>query len=265
MSRDLPLSALIVDVGNSKVRLCGWRGGAEDLRHSGLTGEGGLAPASPLLEMAVVETPSVTGADSFLNSLQEIHDSSTTLPVIMSSVVPHVEASLRQLWPQLKKIDHTCDLPFRVASPHPENIGPDRLCNVAAAAACGCRRALVIDAGTATTFDLLLDGEFVGGLIAPGMAFAATCLGEAAARLGPVPFEDCSLEPGLDTAEAMRAGAYHVGVKGVEAVAESLNREYGPLQLILTGGLGRYLTLPQSHYDPDWSLRGAAVIASLPF
>ncbi|MDX2475197.1 MAG: type III pantothenate kinase [Candidatus Krumholzibacteria bacterium] len=265
MSHDLPLSALIVDAGNSKVRLCGWRGGAEDLRHSGLTGEGGLLPASPLVELVVLETPTATGAESFLNSLQEVHASAATLPVVLSSVVPHVEASLRQLWPQLKKIDHTCDLPFRVASPHPENIGPDRLCNVAAAAACGCRRALVIDAGTATTFDLLLEGEFVGGLIAPGMALAAACLGEAAARLGPVPFEDCSLEPGLDTAEAMRAGAFHVGVKGVEAVAESLNRKYGPLQLILTGGLGRYLTLSQSHYDPDWSLRGAAVMAGLPF
>ena len=262
MSSSLPISALILDAGNTNVRLTGWQGAEQDPRVVGC-GDGKLLPAAaPLVELAVLPTPKASGLDVFRNTLASIGVPFGDLPVVLTAVVPHVVDVVRSLWPRATVIDHTSDLPYRIAASDPQSIGSDRLCNVAAAAASGCRRALIVDAGTATTFDLLVDGEFVGGLIAPGMAFAAKCIGEAAARLTPVPFVACPLEPGLDTASAMQAGAYHTGIGGVEAVVKALCAKYGPLSVVATGGLGELLAGPDIHWDPHWTLRGAAVLAA---
>jgi len=260
MNRDSSLSVLILDVGNSKTRLVGWRGGDQDPRQVG-RGDGAVLPAAaPLLELGVVPTPA-TANDDYVVALSQLRAPYIDLPVILTAVVPTVVNTLRAKWSSLIVVDHRCRLPFRLALADPAAIGTDRLCNIAAAAASGCDRALVVDAGTATTFDLLLDGEFVGGLIAPGMALAAACLGENTAQLDPVPFAPCALAPGRDTTSALQAGAYHVGIGGVEAVIAGLNRKYGPMPVIVTGGLGGHLVGSDRLWDPDWTLRGAAVLA----
>ncbi len=261
MSNQAPITALIIDAGNTKVRLAGWQGADQDPRLVGC-GDGNLLPAAaPLLELGSVPTSGPEDRQSLLKVLAGIGVPFGDIPVVLTSVVPHIVDTVKSLWPEATVIDHHCEMPFRILSPEPQNIGPDRLCNVAAAAASGCQRALIVDAGTATTFDLLLDGEFAGGLIAPGMAFAAQCLGVVAARLDPVPFADCPLEPGLDTASAMQAGAFHTGLGGVEAVLTSLRAKYGPLPVVATGGLGQLLARPDVLWDPHWTLRGAAVLA----
>jgi len=255
------LNALILDAGNTRIRVAGWRGADQDPREVG-TGTGPVLPAAAFLpEIAVVPTPAPAMENKFLATMAAIRTPHAALPVILTSVVPRVVVLLKSLWPDLIVVDHTCPLPFQLAQTDPASIGADRLCNIAAAAASGCQRALIVDAGTATTFDLLLDGVFAGGLIAPGMAFAAQCLGESAARLTPVPFADCALEPGRDTDSAMQAGAYHVGVGGVEAVIAALAQKYGPLPVVVTGGLGGTLDRDDRLWDPDWTLRGAAILA----
>jgi len=183
--------------------------------------------------------------------------------LVLTSVVPAVTRAVRSRWPAVVVVDHRCDLPFEMDAVHAAEVGPDRLCNMATAAARGFRRALVIDAGTATTFDLLVDQRYIGGLIAPGMALAAQYLGEAAARLAPVPFSPCALAPQTETTAAMRAGAYHVGVAGVRGVVAGLDTTYGPLEIVLTGGLCEFLAAPGWICDPHWTLRGAAVLAGL--
>jgi len=261
MTHDPALRALILDAGNTQVRIKGWCGGDQNPRPLGGGSEPVLAVASPLLDLGSVPTPTASEPGDFLTSMSLIADQYPDLPVILASVVPQVVPLLRSRWPELAVIDHTWALPFRLSLPQPETVGADRLCNVATAAVSGCRRALVVDAGTATTFDLLLDGEFVGGLIAPGMAFAAAQLGDLAAQLTPVPFVPCPLEPGRDTASAMRAGAYHVGLSGVEAVITALEEKYGPLTVIVTGGLGGLLDGANPCWDPDWTMRGAALLS----
>ncbi len=264
MTGEHSLKALLLDAGNAKVRLAGWHGGDQDPRQVG-RGTGSVLPAaSPLAELGVLPTPvSLSAAEDFRAEVEGIQKGYPDLPLVLTSVVPAVAELLAARWPQMTVVDHTCALPFGMALPQPESVGADRFCNVAAAAASGCDRALIVDAGTATTFDLLLDGEFVGGMIAPGMAFAATQLGESAARLAPVAFGPCPFEPGRDTAAAMRAGAFHVGVGGVEAVLEALRKKYGPMPVVVTGGLGGLLAGADRLWDRDWTLRGAAVLAGL--
>ncbi len=255
------IRALIIDAGNTKVRVAGWCGGLQDPRQIGHNTIGKTSVPAELVDLGVVPTPTAGGGRGFLTAMAEIRDQYAEIPLVLTSVVPLVVELLQQKWPDIEVIDHRWNLPFKFALPHPETVGTDRLCNVAAAAVAGWRQALIVDAGTATTFDLLVGGEFVGGLIAPGMALAADCLGKFAARLTPVPFVPCALEPGRDTAEAMQAGAFHVGLGGVEAVITALGAKYGPLPVVVTGGLGGLLGQTDRLLDPDWTMRGAAVLA----
>ncbi len=188
--------------------------------------------------------------------------------IAVVSVVPEVTEALRGL-PTCVVVDHRSDLPFALALDSPEATGADRYANVAAAVAMGWRDALIVDAGTATTFDVLRDGVFEGGLIAPGMAFAGEALGRAAARLEPVPFVPTPAAPGADTAAAMAAGAFQVGVHGVAGTLRRLMDVTGIGRVVLTGGLAPMLTHPEAGadlpagvlVDSDWTLKGAAVLA----
>ena len=236
------MKALLMDAGNTRIRVKAW----------------------PL--QALAEFPrSAVEADfpGLFRDLKALRDEHGNPQVVMVSVIPAFTKLLAEVWPDLTVVDHLCTLPFTSRVEDLAAVGADRICNVAAACGDGLTDALIVDAGTATTFDVLEDGVFQGGLIAPGMAFAARQLGELAARLNPVPFKPWPLEPGRDTQTAMGAGAWHVGIGGVEAVISSLLEDRPDLTVVLTGGLGHHLAATGRRVDPDWTLRGAAVLAHL--
>jgi pantothenate kinase type III len=243
------LQGLIVNVGNSMVAVAAWR-------QAGRRDE--------LERRLEVPTPHDAQTRSDLGAHLDVLAAATGSEVlVLVSVVPAVDAVIGGGGPAVVRIDHTLDLPYRLGVSDPAGVGADRYCNMAAAVAAGWRDALIVDAGTATTFDLLRDGEFAGGLIAPGMAFAARRLGETAARLAPVPFAPCPLEVGRDTRSAMQAGAFHVGVGGVVATTTALLERYGDRPVVITGGLAAHLRRPGWLHDADWTLRGAAFLARL--
>lgn len=238
------MKALIVDAGNTRTVAAAWPG---RMALPGLDRE--PVPLDPVGAWARGAGPD----PAFLSVAPDV-------PVVLVSVVPAETARLRTLVPGLIVVGCHLDLPFSTAVDDLTAVGPDRLANMAAARAAGLDEALVVDAGTATTFDLLKDGCFVGGMIAPGMAFAAQRLGEEAARLEPIPFEPTDGRVGAGTADAMKAGAWHTGTGGVETTIARILEEYGPVPVILTGGLGHYLRWPEARHDPHWTLRGAAFL-----
>jgi len=244
---------LVADIGNSQTKVV--RCDLAALQ----TGAGLETTPSPLF---ATETPldTATGHDLARRLTVALAEQSA-LAVVVVSVVPWVTQVVTDASPDSFVIDHTVSFPFRLRVEEPAAVGADRYCNLAAAAAAGWRDALIVDLGTATTFDLLVAGEFIGGLIAPGMAFAARQLGDLAARLDPVPFAACPLEAGTSTEAAMRAGAFHVGVTGVARVIAGLLDRYGACPVMITGGLGCYLDSPAWRHDPDWTLRGAVELA----
>ncbi len=262
------MKALLMDVGNSRIRVKGWSGQklVFPTAEGGEMGAFGECPAiQPLEELAEFSTAEVLeNSLSVCRELTALREKMGHLPVVMVSVVPAISAVLDELWPDLAVADHRCALPFLSQVDELAGVGPDRLCNVAAAQGAGLGNALIVDAGTATTFDLLVDGVFLGGLIAPGMAFSAHQLGKIAARLAPVPFAPSVLGPGRDTLSAMAAGAWHVGIGGVEAVISGLTKERPELKVVLTGGLGHHLVASSRFLDPDWTLRGAVQLVDLP-
>jgi type III pantothenate kinase len=238
------MNALLIDAGNSKVAVA---------RIALVDG----AMVGPLDRLWTGETPREHPAA--LATTVAAHHQRGELAGL-TSVVPSVSEALLAALPDLRCVDHTWNFPFAMDVDHPETVGTDRFCNMAAAVAEGYGDAIVVDAGTATTIDVLRDGRFVGGLIAPGMAFAARKLQEEGALLWTVPFERTELAPGRDTASALAIGAYQVGVRGIVGAVEGLLADLPEAQVVVTGGLGVHVTRGDWLHDPDWTLRGLATL-----
>lgn len=239
------MTLLLVDVGNSRTVAV----------TAAAAPDGAVVGA--ITEIFAADTPAeVQGAASLAAELLSRAPGDALVGV--ASVVPAVTAALRAARPGVRAVDHTWRFPFTVRVTGPETVGADRWCNVAAAVGENLADAIVVDAGTATTIDVLAGGAFVGGLIAPGMAFAARKLQESGARLWTVPFAPCPLAPGGDTATALQAGAYHVGRQGVLGVVRDLAARYPRAQVVVTGGLGGHLAQVGWRDDPWWTLRGLA-------
>ncbi|MEN8005652.1 MAG: type III pantothenate kinase [Candidatus Krumholzibacteriota bacterium] len=255
------MKSLIVDAGNSRIACVAWDGdGQLPVLSAGDGTE--LAPPVPLRELGDLSHPSAPGGEAaFLESFQERHRKAGAPRVVLISVIPRIVELLADQ-AGLVVVDHNSVLPFTHDVADISRVGPDRLCNMAAAVSAGLADALVVDAGTATTFDILLDGVFVGGMIAPGMAFAARQIGEVAARLDPVPFGPATWDVGRDTESAMGAGAWHAGRGGVQVVVSGLKGRYGEIPVVVTGGLGSYLDIPGSYFDAHWTLRGGAILSA---
>ncbi len=250
------MKAIVLDVGNSHLRAKLWTGPA--CRAT-------LQADPPLLETAFrIETRRALADLPLLRGeIDRLLEREGRPPLVLASVVPTLTDAIAALRADLRIIDHGSSLPFDLQVDEPEAVGPDRLCNLAAACAAGLKDAVIVDAGTATTFDILQDGAFVGGLIAPGMAFAAQQLGEVAARLQPQPFGRRELTPGRNTADAMAIGAWQVGYSGVEATLAALECRWPQSRTILTGGLGYHFRKSPRIFDADWTLRGAAHLAGI--
>ncbi|MEO1040367.1 MAG: type III pantothenate kinase [Pseudomonadota bacterium] len=186
---------------------------------------------------------------------------------VISSVVPQSLFNLRNLARRYLGTepivvgDLDVDLGVRVNLPRPQEAGADRLVN-----ALGCRvkysgALIIVDSGTATTFDVLSkDGVFEGGVIAPGINLSMQALHQAAARLPRIAIEKPQRVLGKDTVGAMQSGVFWGYIDLIDGLVGRLKAEYGePMTVIATGGVaslfeGSARTI--DHYDPDLTIRG---------
>lgn len=152
--------------------------------------------------------------------------------------------------------------------PQAKQAGADRIANTKGAAEYGLP-AMVIDFGTATTFDLI-DGKgaYIGGAIAPGVHLSIHSLHQAAARLPLIDTKAWSAKTpilGTTTVDAMNSGLYHGYSSLVEGMISRLSDACGAnkITVIATGGLASIFTPSINgvdHYDPDLTLKGMAMI-----
>ena len=128
----------------------------------------------------------------------------------------------------------------KIAFERPEEIGSDRIVTVAAAWARYGEPLIIVDFGTATTFDVVgPECSYLGGPIAPGINLALKALYEAAALLPEIdvaPPEDGKVM-GKNTVDAMRSGIYWGYVGLIEGLITRIHAEAGPAKVIATGGL----------------------------
>ncbi len=185
----------------------------------------------------------------------------------VSSVVPGLRSILRSLAVRLgvKRplfVSHRMPLPIRIKVPHPEKVGVDRIVNAVAAYQSYCGRDLmVIDFGTATTFDVVTSrGAFIGGAIAPGLKTIAEALSSRCAQLPRIPLKKPKRVTGRTTTEAMQSGVFLGYVTMVEGMIERFKKEIGlPLLVVATGGLSSRIARHAKaidQVDPNLTLDG---------
>ena len=150
--------------------------------------------------------------------------------------------------------------------PHPETIGPDRLANAVAARHRFGAPAVVVDFGTAVTFDVVdRSGNYVGGIIAPGLAAMTDYLHEKTALLPRIQIREIKSAIGRSTEQAMLAGAVH-GYRGlIRGLVMEVKRELKTrrLPVIATGGYGALIAakLPEiTAVDPLLTLEGLRLV-----
>jgi type III pantothenate kinase len=168
--------------------------------------------------------------------------------IIISSVVPPVEGTLRQV---CQTYFHTEPLfvepgiktGMPVLVDNPTELGADRLVNAIAAFERYGGPCIVVDFGTATTFDVIsAKGEYLGGAIAPGLGISAEALFSRAARLTRVDIKRPEKVIGTNTVTHLQSGLYFGYIGLVDGILECVIAELGaPAKVIATGGLARQI------------------------
>lgn len=190
--------------------------------------------------------------------------------VIISSVVPKINYSFTN---SIKKYLHKNPIfigpgvktGIDIRIDNPSTLGADRLVDAAGAYYTYGGPCIVIDFGTATTYDVVTDkGEFIGGATAPGIGISANALSSQAAKLPEVEIQKPERIIAKNTIKSMQAGTVFGYIGQTEYIIEQIKKEYGQnLKVISTGGLGRIIANETDKidiYDIDLTFKGLKII-----
>jgi type III pantothenate kinase len=187
--------------------------------------------------------------------------------IVLASVVPPVTRRIRRMLPMRPLIVNAdIDLGIGVRYPRKKQIGADRLANAVGVTKLYGAPAIVVDFGTAVTFDIVnARSEYVGGVIAPGLASVTDYLYQRTALLPRIALAEPRSVIGKSTVEAMRVGVV-IGYRGlVKEILGALKRERGMKKAIVvaTGGYGELIArkIPEiQHANPLLTLEGLRFI-----
>ena len=163
----------------------------------------------------------------------------------IGSVVPAMTQTLaegcrRYLGVEARAIDARTPLPIRLDVEEPLTVGADRIVNTLAATRLYAADCVVVDLGTATTFDCITrDGVFIGGVISPGVKTAAANLTERTAKLPRVELLPPERVIGRRTEACIQSGVFYGAVDAIDGTVDRIRAEWGAPELLVvaTGGL----------------------------
>jgi type III pantothenate kinase len=233
----------------------------------------GLYEGERLVDSWRVATESQRTGDELAVFLRGFLDLDTIEGVCLSSTVPALVRAYEDL------AGRWAGAPILVLGPGvrtgipirhdaPREIGPDRIANAVAAAAKYGAPCIVVDFGTSTNFDVVSpDGEYVGGVLAPGIEISMEALFARAARLTKVDFVDPPAAIGKTTATALQSGLVYGFAGQVDGIVAAIRKELGvDAQVIATGGLAE-LIVPHAQtvetINPDLTLEGLRIVWEL--
>ena len=190
--------------------------------------------------------------------------------IIIASVVPPLDTPLasmsrRYFSTEPVFVNHTTDLGLTICYDNPREVGADRVVNGVAAYQLYGGPCIVVDLGTAITFDAVsANAEYLGGIICPGVGIAVGGLFSKTARLPLVDFLKPEKLIGSNTVASMQSGLYFGVVGMIDGIVERLIGELGPeTKVVATGGQAA-LVAGGSKYlkvvDEDLTLKGLELI-----
>lgn len=190
--------------------------------------------------------------------------------IIVASVVPPLNSSLALMArhyfnTEALFVTHETDTGLRILYDNPREVGADRIVNGVAAFAKYGGPCVVVDLGTAITFDAIsARGEYLGGIICAGIGIAVEGLFAKTARLPLVDVREPDKLIGTNTVGSMQSGLYYGAIAVIDGILERLIAEMGPdTRSVATGGQARLVT-PGSRYlkevDEDLTLEGLRII-----
>jgi len=238
---------LLVDVGNGRTKF-------------------GLATREAILDRADTPTPDVTVA-----AIRRAVGGWGFERVVLCSVVPAAVAVFREALDQdLLELRHDTPMGIGIQYPRPETIGPDRLANAVALAHLHGAPGIVIDFGTAVTFDVLSAARcYIGGVIAPGLRLMTDYLHERTALLPKVELREPESAIGKSTDGAILAGAA-IGYRGmIRGILRAVRNELPggeSAHIIATGGDAEWIVSgleERISVDPDLTLHGLRLVGNL--
>jgi type III pantothenate kinase len=194
--------------------------------------------------------------------------------IVICSVVPWASSAATRALKRAFSLDvlvlnHKTVRGIGIEYPKPQTIGPDRLANAVAVKARHGAPSVVVDFGTAVTFDVVnRAGNYIGGIIAPGLSVMTDYLHEKTALLPAIRIRDIDAVVGKSTEEAMLIGAVHGYAGLVRELVSELKRELGAAQLpvVATGGYARLIASRLSEItevEPLLTLEGLFLFAQL--
>ena len=195
---------LLIDVGNTRIK-------------------GAVVKNSKMVSVFSIDTGAVMKDVGTV--LEFVHGD-----VAVASVVPEVSEKLREVLPNAFFVSSSVRLPFKFS--YRGMLGADRLASMAGSCVYSSSF-IVVSCGTATVIDVVVDGEFQGGFILPGVASMASCLSEKTSLLPEVNVGSLSIRPGKSTEECIVSGLTVSTVGAVEFIRRRFN-----LPVFVTGGFG---------------------------
>jgi type III pantothenate kinase len=184
---------------------------------------------------------------TFLKSLIKKELRRPIKDIIVSSVVPFVDASLKEsikayFHKEAFFVDHTTDTGLTIKVDHPPELGADRIADAVGGTYYYDPPFIIIDSGTAICFDVISrDFEYLGGCIFPGIELSINSLAEKAAKLERIHFSIPDSILGTNTESHIRAGIYYSYVGGIAYMIKEYKKIIGEdAKVIATGGLSKY-------------------------
>src|SRR5260370_9975900 len=242
---------LALDVGNTNTVLGLYRPANEAVEHT--------AGPEMVANWRITTPSSLQTSDEFgvlLRNLFELKglEISVVDGIAISSVVPPLDSTLRQVCELYFKVKPMFVEPgiktgIPVLTDNPAELGTHRIVNCVAAFERFGGPCIVVDMGTATTFDALSKkGEFLGGAIAPGLGISADALFSRAARLPRVDIKKPAKVIGTGTVDNIQIGLYYGYIGLVDGILERMIAELGPgTRTVAPGGLAKLLPRGLKH------------------
>lgn len=197
----------------------------------------------------------------------------TKSAVISSVVVPltqKIEIALKKyLNINALVITHEIKTGITLKTDNPAQIGADRISNAVAALKLYSAPVIVVDFGTATSFDIVdINKQFIGGIIMAGMKIQAEALSAKTSKLPQINIDECEHVIGRNTTEAMLSGIVRGHAAMIDGLITECEKELGQrATIIATGGysavIGKYLKRQFDDINPDLTLIGENILYSL--